>query len=139
MDESPGSGAPSGESHIPEIDWVPLGRITVYHVTETELDGLGRGSPDSVFLTFGVFALTAGLSFLASLLAMDAPTTSVLAVFVVLTAVGILAGLVLLALWWVFRRGNKTLIETIKARRLPHGDQIEPSPLPPAAASEPEG
>lgn len=53
---------------LPAIQWVPLGTLTVYHITEQELDQLEKGTPESTYFGFAIFLLSAGISFLISLL-----------------------------------------------------------------------
>lgn len=59
------------EGNSPRIIRGRVDSLSLYEITETELDTLERGSPYSIHLNFGVFLLTLGLSFLTSLLTTD--------------------------------------------------------------------
>lgn len=92
--------------------------LSVYEVTEGELDALERGSPHSIYLNIGVSLFTLGLSFLTSLLTIDiqAHSTILLTIFVVLTIAGMMGGAVLLILWKSARAETAGLLRRIKDR-----------------------
>lgn len=90
--------------------------LSLYEITETELDALERGSPYVIHLNFGISLLTLGMSFLASLLTTDIRSMIQAVVFVVLTVVGILGGIFLLTLWYRARGEVAAVIEKIKTR-----------------------
>ncbi|HEY5041719.1 MAG TPA: hypothetical protein VIK53_06910 [Verrucomicrobiae bacterium] len=115
-----------------EIDWVPLGKITVYPVTEDELHNLEKGSPDSLFLTIGIACLTTGIGAFLSLLALDKASQKVFLIYLVVAIIGALCGLILLLLWCFYSEDNRGVIKKIRARKPPIGDQLPTSPLPPA-------
>lgn len=90
--------------------------LTIYEITETELDALERGSPYSIYLNFGIFLLTLGMSFLTSLLSVDVQSLLVLTAFLVLTVVGILGGTFLIILWHRSRRDVTDVVSRIRTR-----------------------
>lgn len=112
-----------GHSLPPTIHWVPLGKLTVYHITEHELDLLERGTPESTYFGFGVFLLTTGISFLASLLTTDIKSIWLFNVFTVIASVGILGGILLLIVWMRFQRSAKRITKIIRDRKPPEGQQ----------------
>ena len=98
--------------------------LSLYEITETELDTLERGSPYSIYLNFGVFLLTLGLSFLTSLLTTDTRSSMLLIVFVTLTVVGLIGGTFLIMLWHNTRKEVSEVVKRIKTRIAdtePHG------------------
>lgn len=113
----------------PEIKWVPLGTLTVYHVTDQELDQLEKGTPESLFLNFAVFLISTGLSFFVSLLTAEIKSLKVFCVFVVVTVIGLLGGAFLLLLWIRHHRSTRGIATSIRGRKSPEGKQ---TPLPPA-------
>ena len=44
----------------PEIRRARFDRLTIYEVSESELEVLARGSPDSIYLNFAVFFTVGG-------------------------------------------------------------------------------
>jgi len=117
----------------PEIDWVPLGKITIYPVTEQELTALEKGSPESIFLTFSIFCLSVGVSAVLSIFAIDTNNLRVLVIYLVISILGMMIGVVLLCLWYVFRKDGHSVIQSIRSRKkVAHGNQLPGSSLPPA-------
>ena len=92
--------------------------VSLYEITDTELDTLERGSPYSIHLNIGVSLLTLGLSFLTSLLTIEiqAHSTILLLVFVVLTVAGIIGGTVLIILWKNARGATTDVVKRIRQR-----------------------
>lgn len=90
--------------------------LSLYEITETELDTLEKGSPYSVHLNFGIFLLTLGFSFFVSLVSANAPSLAVLVVFVVLAVVGIVGGSFLLILWYNAKGEMTDIVKKIRQR-----------------------
>ena len=107
----------------PTIEWVPLGKLTVFHVSEAELDALERGSPESLFLNLGIATLSIATSLLIALLATNIPNTKTFIVFVVVCAVCFVAGVTFGLLWWQLRRSLKKVAQEIRDRKPPEGIQ----------------
>ncbi len=119
-----------------ELDWIPLGKLSIYPISEHELDSLERGSPDSIFLTFGVASLSVGFTSLLSLLTLESKDAVVLIVFVCVTIIGLLAGVVLMALWLHYRKHTSDVLSCVRKRKKPHGEQLGTSDLQPAGTAE---
>ena len=64
-DDAPHPGG--GHPLPPAIQWVALGTLTIYHITEQELDQLEKGNPESTYFGFAIFLISTGVSFLTSL------------------------------------------------------------------------
>ena len=45
--------------------------LSLYEITDFELDVLEKGSPNSIYLNFSIFLLSVGFSFLAALFSTD--------------------------------------------------------------------
>ncbi|MEO6754186.1 MAG: hypothetical protein ABIP85_20615 [Chthoniobacteraceae bacterium] len=112
-----------GHALPPPIQWVPLGTLTVYHITEHELDQLEKGTPESTYFGFGIFLLSTGISFLTSLLTTDIKAIRVFSVFAVVASVGIIGGILLLTVWARFQRSAKRITKIIRDRKPPDGQQ----------------
>ena len=90
--------------------------VSVYEVTERELSILEIGPQSSIFLNFAIFLLSVSISFLIALLTTTIGSDRTFAVFVVITAVGLVAGVVLLAVWYRSHRSVSDTIVNIKSR-----------------------
>ena len=60
---------------LPAIRRARIDRLNIYEISETELQMLERGSPESLFLNFAIFLLSSASSLLVALL-----TTKIVAV-----------------------------------------------------------
>jgi hypothetical protein len=103
--------------------------LTLYDVEESELELLSQGSPDSLYLNFAIFLLSAAVSFLTALLT-AVLSDRIFTVFVVITCVGFIVGILLLVIWLKKRRSISALVQKIRDR-LPEG-------VPTVAAETPE-
>lgn len=112
------------DEHLPEIRRVRIGTLTIFEISESELETLGRGSPDSVYLTFGVFLLSVAISLSVVLATTTITSNRGFQVFVIATIIGYLGGLILLTVWWHNHRSTKAIIHAIRSRLLPEGEQI---------------
>ena len=90
--------------------------LSLYEITDHELDILERGSPASLYLNFGIFLLSLSASFLIALLTTTVESQRTFTVFVVVTVIGGLAGVVLMSLWWRTRQSASTVIAQIRSR-----------------------
>ena len=106
------------QSLMPVIRRARFDRLTLYDVTESELDILEKGSPDSTYLNFAIFLLSVALSFTITLITTTTVSTAVFIIFVVVTVVGYIGGFLLLILW---RRNRSSVSDCIKVirKRLP--------------------
>jgi pilus assembly protein TadC len=90
--------------------------LSLYEVTESELQDLERGGPASLFLNFAIFLLSTAVSFLVALLSTDIKLTNIFIVFVLVTLVGFVGGGILLLIWNRSRQSTKEIIQRIKDR-----------------------
>lgn len=90
--------------------------LSLYEVTEYELNVLEEGSPSSTLLNFAIFFISVALSFLTALLTSSPSSDRIFAVFVVLVVAGFGGGVVLLTLWWRARTRVDVVVEKIKER-----------------------
>lgn len=104
--------------------------LTIHEVSDSELTLLERGSPESLFLTFGTLLLSTAVSFTVTLLTTSIASIHTFTIFVVITVIGYLAGMICLALWWRNRKTVADIIKQIRAR-LPAGDEVQPIQLIP--------
>jgi hypothetical protein len=100
----------------PRIVRGPVDSLSLYEITDYELDLLEQGSPNSIFLNFGVFFTSIAISFLVTLLTVKIESTKVFILFVVFAVVGFAGGGVLLVLWYRTRSRISGLMRKIRAR-----------------------
>jgi hypothetical protein len=114
----------SSSSNLPpvEIRRGSYKELTLYDVEESELELLAQGSPDSLYLNFSIFLLSAAVSFLTSLLT-TVVSDRVFTVFVVITALGFIIGVLLLIIWVKKRRSISALVQKIRDRLPSEGVQ----------------
>lgn len=123
------------EQFRPEIRRARYQRLTIYEVEESELDLLGRGSPDSLLLSVAIAAFTLAASFTVTLLTATFASDSVRTAVVATTVVGYVAGAILVAFWARTRCEVSRCVRTIRDRLPP--DWVVDS-LAPEAGSDAE-
>ena len=109
-------GEGDGAAHKIKVRRGRVDSLSLYEITDHELDILEKGSPNSVYLNFGILSLTIGLSFLSSLLSVEIESNRVFFVFVILTTVGTLFGIILLVIWYRMRSAVSDVVQKIKNR-----------------------
>ena len=112
---------------LPEIRIGKIDFLQVHQVSDEELTKFAEGSPQSLYFNFAIALLATATSFLISLFTTMISSDRVFAVFVVVTVVGYLAGLVLLMLWWRTRKRISELVATIRKRMPPEGEAKSPT------------
>lgn len=90
--------------------------LSLYEVTDNELEILEKGSPSSIYLNFSIFLLSIGIAFLITLLSTNIESSKVFAVFVIFCSVGIVVGVLLLVLWYRMKNEVSEVIVKIKGR-----------------------
>jgi hypothetical protein len=112
--------AQHAESNLmPAVRVAPLGELRVYVISEEELNELENGSPASQNLNFALALLASGLSFLTTLLTTDVASVKTFSVFVILTAVFLVVGIILFAGWYRLRKSSQGLAQRIRDRMPP--------------------
>lgn len=113
---------PNGE-FLPEIRRARFNQLTIYDVTDSELEILERGAPDSLYLNFSIFLLSSAISFTVSLFTTTISDAKIFTVFVVFTVIGYIAGIFLLLLWKKNHTSVTKCVENIRKRLPPDGIQ----------------
>lgn len=114
----------SGEKSV-RIRRGPVDSLSLYEITDHELDTLERGGPSSLFLNFGIALLSISISFLIALFTTQTTSDRTFIVFVIITAIGLISGIVLMFLWYFTRKSIASLIQEIKSR-IP-ADEVGPT------------
>lgn len=93
-----------------------VGSVSLYEITDSELDLLEKGSPSSIYLNFAIFLSSIGASFLISLLSTDITNIKVFTIFLVFSIIGILGGSLLFIVWFRMKGEISLVINKIKER-----------------------
>ena len=111
---------------LPAIRRARLDTLTIWEISEAELQAIENGSPDSLFLNFAIFLLSVAISFSATLATTKITIDRIFQVFVIITVVGYLGGTILFAMWWRSHKSTRSITRTIRERLLPEGEQLPP-------------
>jgi hypothetical protein len=90
--------------------------LSLYEITDYELQVLEEGSPSSTYLNFAIFFLSIAAAFLIALLTTPPAAERLYTVFVVMVVVGFSSGFVLLVLWRKSRTRLSVVIQRIRER-----------------------
>lgn len=90
--------------------------LTIYEITDYELDILAAGSPSSIFLNFAIALLSLAGAGIYSLLTATYTSDTTKTVAILITIVGFALGLVLVALWLRSNKSISAIVCRIKAR-----------------------
>ncbi len=107
---------------LPEIRVGRIKVLKIYQISDDELTGLEQGAGHSLFLNLGISVLSMAASFLISLLTATNISDRLFYIFVIVTVVGFLAGLVLMILWWNMRKPIYEQVRKIRDRMPPEGE-----------------
>lgn len=106
----------------PAIRRARLDNLTIYEISDGELEIIANGSPDSIYLTISVSLLTLALSLLGSLLLTEIKSNAILFLFIALVVSGFVAGGILLILWKRSSSSVATCVTAIRKRLPPEGE-----------------
>jgi hypothetical protein len=99
------------------VQVVRMGTLTLYEITADELRLIEAGDPSSIFLNFGLVSGSAGLGVGATMLAGgDIASRATYDTLVIITIIGLLAGVVLLVLWRRSAKQTRSVIQTVRER-----------------------
>jgi hypothetical protein len=114
-----------------------ISQLTIYEVTDDELQTLARGGPESVFFNLAVFfASIAGTAIVALLTTQM--STVVLIVFVVVAVATTIAAITLALIWRRRRADTDAVVARIVGRLPPEGQIIPVIPVSPLALDTPD-
>jgi hypothetical protein len=108
----------SGNYSVP-VRRAKVDSLSLYEVTESELDALEQGGSASLFLNFSFVAFSVAVSFLIAIETNNITPDRKFYAFFIVTLFGFLSGAVLLVLWLVFRYSTAKIVKKIKARMPP--------------------
>jgi hypothetical protein len=100
--------------------------LTIYEITESELETLENGSPASLHLNFSIFFISTAISFLTALLTTTIANIRVYCFFVVVMVVSFALGIILGVLWFRERKSATLLSKKIRQRVPPESVNENP-------------
>ncbi len=100
----------------PKIRRARVDSLDLYEITEDELNILEHGSPGSLYLLFSTFLLSMAISFFVSLLTTKIESDRLFMVFVSVTILGFIIGIILLILWVKEYRSSTSVAHKIRER-----------------------
>jgi hypothetical protein len=106
---------------LPEIRRARFDKLTIYEISDSELDVLEKGSPDSTYLDFAIGLLSAAIAFSITLATTEITSTKTFSVFTIAIILGYLFGLLLLILWWKNHTSVSSVVKNIRSRLPPEG------------------
>ena len=107
---------------LPEIRKGRVKTLTIHEVSETELNILAQGSPNSIHLNFAIGLFTLASSFLITLLTTKIESDRIFITFVVIAVIGFIASIFLFFLWKKDFKSIKKVVEEIRKRLPPEGE-----------------
>ena len=107
----------------PAILRVLLDKITIYDITDSELESLERGSPESILLNLAIAVASIAVSFSIALATTEITSTKTFCVFVIVTVVSYIASITLGLLWWQKRGSVKSVAGIVRNRPSSEGIQ----------------
>lgn len=105
----------------PAIRRARLDRLSIFEVSESELETLERGSPNSLFLNLAIFVFSIAISFSVTLATTTIASIRTFNVFVIVTIVGYIAGITFGQLWWRSHKSVTSVVKQIRSRLPPEG------------------
>lgn len=117
------------------VKLVQPGTIHAYIVYEHEIDLLAQGAPISLLLNFALFFLGVAATALGTIAAAPPTQDRVYYTFLIIFIGTIIAGTVLVAVWYSIHRSASRLVLVIKARK-PSNPVVGTGPNESVVASE---
>lgn len=120
----------SGYPSYPLIQRGSVASLSLYEVTDYELELLEQGSPASLFLNFAIFLLSVGISLAVTITTSVINNDRLFTLYSVCAVVGLVGGTLLLGLWYRTRRSMKALCAKIRGRILQDVERPGPPDAP---------
>jgi uncharacterized membrane protein len=108
----------NNKAHKPNqiVRYVRLDSLTVYEISEEELNNLEHGSPAPLLLSTALFLLGVAITAMIALLSVDIQSTKIFCTFMICMIVGYVVGSILLIISIIHIKRNKSVGSTIRAR-----------------------
>jgi hypothetical protein len=110
----------------PRIVRASLDQLTIYEISDNELETIERGGPESLMLNFAILCTSTAISFTISLATTVIQSIYLYTGFMVVTVVSYIAAMVLGGLWMRSCKSKNNIIRAIRERRPPEGEPLPP-------------
>lgn len=100
----------------PTIRRARFDSLSLYEISEEELNSLEKGSTESILLNFAIFTISIALGFFIPLITTPILSDRTYYTFVIITILGFLSGIILIVLWLRERKSSKSVCRKIRAR-----------------------
>jgi len=120
--EFPEKPIAAGQEFQPEIRRARIDKLTIYEISDSELDLLEKGMPRSIFLNFAILLLSVAVSFTIALCTSNVPAGKVFTSFLVVLVIGYVGGFLLLILWLKDYQSASAIVCAIRKRLPPEGE-----------------
>ena len=101
----------------PTIKKGKVDSLTIYEITDGELEIIERGSPNSTFFNIGIALISIAISFFVTLVTVDLTLRqNLFTVFTVVTVVSFTVGIVLMILWIKTKNDVDEVLQKIRDR-----------------------
>lgn len=114
---------PESDQFDPIIQRVRFQKLTIYGVSESELELLERGAPDSLVLNFSIALFSAAISLTVTFATATVESDRVFQALVLLVGIGYVGGFFFLVRWLRLRKSVSETARTIR-ERLTDGDPL---------------
>ncbi|MCD1589148.1 hypothetical protein K7H13_00065 [Qipengyuania citrea] len=125
----------SSDLSFPVIKRGSVSSLSLYEVTDYELDILEQGSPAGIFLNFGIFLISIGLSFTLAVTTVEIANDRLFIIYSIVAVVGITLGVILILLWFRLRKSTRHVCTKIRGRIVQEVDTAEKDSIPEDPAS----
>ena len=108
----------NNKAHKPDeiVRYVRLDSLTVYEISEDELNNLEHGSPAPLLLSVALFLLGVAITAMIALLSVDIQSIKIFCTFMICMIVGYVVGSILLIISIIQIKRNKSVGSTIRNR-----------------------
>lgn len=106
----------------PEIRRARIGKLTIYEISDAELNTLEHGAPNSILLAFSLFLFTVAISSTIALATINIPAGKIFSALLIASIIGWLVGIILIILWGKSYRLVFLVAKTIRDRLPPEGE-----------------
>ncbi len=109
-----------------EIRRARIKKLTIYEISDAELNILEHGAPYSILLNLSIFLFTTAIATTIALITIKMPLGKIYIAFLIASIIGWLGGIILIILWSRSYRSISLITKTIRDRLPPEGEAEVP-------------
>lgn len=100
----------------PKIKRGRFDSLSLYEISDYELEILEKGTPSSIYLNFAIFLFSVAISFLIAITTTEIKSERLFSIYFVIVLVGFIIGGILIALWSKNRKSISIILQKIRDR-----------------------